>query len=68
MSDGRNRWTPIDGLIIIKTVFKKYKNASYKIQHNKKVWNVTEFSKALNAPMGLQGRNILLFVHNCASQ
>jgi hypothetical protein len=43
-----------------------------KYNTNKKVWMttsiVTEFSKALNAPMGVQGRKILLFVHNCASQ
>jgi hypothetical protein len=43
-----------------------------KYNTNKKVWmttsTVTEFSKALNAPMGVQGRNILLFVHKCASQ
>jgi len=31
VGDGRNRWTPINGSKIIKTVFKKYKNASYEI-------------------------------------
>lgn len=42
-----------------------------KYNTNKKVWIttsiVTEFTKALNAPMGMHGRNILLFAHNSAS-
>jgi len=54
-----------------KLCLKNIKMLPMKYNTNKKVWMttsiVTEFSKALNAPMGVQGRNILLFMHNCAS-
>lgn len=54
-----------------KLCLKNIKTLPMKFNTNKKLWMttsiVTKFSKALNAPMGVQGTNILLSVHNCAS-
>jgi hypothetical protein len=51
--------------------FKNIKKLPVKYYANKKAWMTTtiftEFLRALDASMGVQSRNILLFVDNCAA-
>jgi hypothetical protein len=71
-SDGSDTQVPIMvGKSMKPHCFKNIKKLPVKYYANKKVWMTTtiftEFLRALDASMGVQGRNILLFVDNCAA-